>query len=124
MSLTRVTIVSGLIWAAWHVPLIAFADYNAGTNTYYAVACFAISVIAISLPMAWLRLRSDSVWPAALAHASHNLYIQDFFDKVTVDTGKTRWLTGEFGAALSITICITAWLFWRRRHNGLTPISV
>lgn len=124
MSLTRVTIVSGLIWAAWHVPLIAFADYNAGTNTYYAVACFAISVVAISLPMAWLRLRSESVWPAALAHASHNLYIQDFFDKVTVDTGKTRWLTGEFGAALSITICITAWLFWRRRHAVLTPISV
>lgn len=116
MSVTRVSVVSGFIWAAWHMPLIVFADYNAGTNTWYAVLCFTISVVALSLPMAWLRLRSASVWPAALLHASHNLYVQDFFDRVTVDTGPTRWLTGEFGAALAITIGITACLFWRMRH--------
>lgn len=117
MSLTQVAVVSGFIWAAWHMPLIVFADYNAGTSTWYAVLCFTISVVALSFPMAWLRLRSGSVWPAALVHASHNLYVQGFFDTVTVDTGVTRWLTGEFGAALSITIGISAFLFWRVRHS-------
>jgi membrane protease YdiL (CAAX protease family) len=117
LSLGRVAVVSGLIWALWHVPLIAFAGYNAGTNTAYAVLCFTISVVATSLLMAWLRLRSESVWPAALLHASHNLYIQGFFDRVTVDTGPTHWLTSEFGAGLAITIGITAWLFWRARDS-------
>jgi CAAX protease family protein len=121
MSLARVAVVSGLIWAAWHMPLIVFADYNAGTSTWYAVLCFTISVVALSLPMAWLRLRSGSLWPAALLHASHNLYVQGFFDRVTVDTGTTRWLTGEFGAALAITISLTAWLFWRSRHAVPMP---
>jgi hypothetical protein len=55
------------------------------------------------------------VWPAAILHASHNLFVQGFFDRVTVDTGPTRWLTGEFGAALAVAIGATAWLFWRTR---------
>jgi hypothetical protein len=38
------------------------------------------------------------VWPAAILHASHNLFVQALFDRVTVDTGPTKWLTGECGA--------------------------
>lgn len=108
-------LVSGAIWAAWHVPLILFADYNAGTPAWYAVPCFAVMVVSLAVPLAWLRLRSRSVWPAAILHASHNLFVQGFFDRVTVDTGPTRWLTGEFGAALAVGIAATAWLFWRAR---------
>jgi hypothetical protein len=74
-------------------------------------------VIALAVVLAWLRLRSGSVWPAAIVHASHNLFVQGFFDRVTVDTGPTPWLTSEFGAALAITIGITAWLFWRARGD-------
>jgi membrane protease YdiL (CAAX protease family) len=121
MSFGRTAVASGAIWAAWHVPLIAFADYNAGTPTWYAVPCFAVMVVALSIPLAWLRLRSRSVWPAAILHASHNLFVQGFFDVVTVDTGPTRWLTGEFGAALAVTIGVTAWLFWRARDAVPQP---
>jgi len=38
-----------------------------------------------------------------------------------VDTGSTRWLTGEFGAALAVTIGVTAWLFWRVRQAVPVP---
>lgn len=97
-SLAGTGLVSGAIWAAWHYPLIIFANYNAGTATWYALLCFTVMVIGISFLLAWLRLRSGSFWPAALLHASHNLFIQGFLDRVTVDTGSTRWLTTEFGA--------------------------
>lgn len=117
MSLGRTAVVSGAIWAVWHMPLIIFADYNAGTATWYALLCFAFMVVAMSFPMAWLRLRSGSVWPAAIIHASHNLFVQGFFDQVTVNTGPTLWLTTEFGAALCVTIGLTAWLFWRARDS-------
>jgi len=117
MSFERTALVSGVIWAAWHVPLIAFADYNAGTPAWWGIPCFAIMVIGIAFPIAWLRLRSGSVWPAAILHASHNLFVQAFFDRVTVDTGHTRWFTTEFGAGLAITIGITGWLFWRARGS-------
>lgn len=121
MSFGRLSLLSGAIWALWHMPLIIFADYNGGTPTWYSVICFAVMVVALGVPFAWLRLRSGSVWPAAILHASHNLFVQGFFDRVTVDTGPTKWLTGEFGAALALAIVATAWIFWRR---GGTPTAV
>lgn len=121
MSFRRTAIVSGAIWAAWHVPLIIFADYNGGTPSWYSTLCFAVMVVSMGFPFAWLRLRSGSVWPAAVLHATHNLFVQAFFDRVTVDTGPTKWLTSEFGAALALTIAATAWLFWRARAAVETP---
>jgi membrane protease YdiL (CAAX protease family) len=115
MSFGRLAVLSGAIWAVWHFPLIIFADYNSGTATWYSLLCFAVMVVALAVILAWLRLRSGSVWPAAILHASHNLFVQGFFDHVTVDTGPTPWLTSEFGAGLAITIGLTAWLFWRSR---------
>jgi membrane protease YdiL (CAAX protease family) len=121
--LARTAFISGAIWTVWHVPLIVFADYNAGTSAPYAILCFAVMVVSLAFPLAWLRLRSGSVWPCALLHASHNLFIQAFLDRVTVDTGVTRWLTTEFGAALAIVVSGTAWMFWRRRDAVETPAS-
>lgn len=114
-SFTRTAFVSGIIWASWHMPLIILADYNGGTPTWYSITCFAVMVVGISFPFAWIRLRSGSVWPAAILHASHNLYIQGFFDTVTVDTGITKYLVSEFGAALAVTAVVTACIFWRLR---------
>jgi membrane protease YdiL (CAAX protease family) len=122
-SFARVAIISGAIWAAWHMPLIIFADYNGGTPTWYSVLCFAVMVVALGFPFAWLRLRSGSVWPAAILHASHNLFIQGFFDRVTVDTGPTKWLTSEFGAAVALAAVATAWLFWRARDAVAPGVS-
>jgi len=123
MSFGWTAVVSGVIWAAWHVPLIVLADYNAGTPAWYAVPCFAVGVISLSVAFAWLRLRSGSFWPAAILHASHNLFVQGFFDVVTVDTGRTRWLTGEFGAALAASLVVTAWLFWMARGSVVSACT-
>jgi len=121
MSFGRLSLLSGAIWAVWHVPLIIFADYNAGTPSWYSVTCFAVMVVALGVPFAWLRLRSGSVWPAAILHASHNLFVQGFFDRVTVDTGPTKWLTSEFGAALALAIVGTSLLFWHARGSIVIP---
>ena len=121
MPFKRVALISGAIWALWHMPLIIFADYNNGAPAWYSVICFAVMVVALGFPFAWLRLRSGSVWPAAILHATHNLFVQAFFDRVTVNTGWTNWLTSEFGAALALAIVVTAWFFWRARGAITEP---
>jgi len=120
-SFRQTAILSGITWAGWHFPLIIGADYNGGTPAWYSVLCFAVMVVAMSFPFAWLRLRSGSVWPAAILHASHNLFVQAFFDRVTVDTGPTRWLTGEFGAGLALAFIAVGWIFWRARASVEVP---
>jgi membrane protease YdiL (CAAX protease family) len=49
-----------------------------------------------------MRLKSGSLWTAAILHASHNLYIQAIFTPLTRNTGKTAWFIDEFGAILPI----------------------
>jgi membrane protease YdiL (CAAX protease family) len=118
MPFARVAFWSGAIWAVWHYPILLFADYHGGTPAWYGLACFTVMVLGIGVVFAWSRLASGSVWPAAILHGSHNLWVQQVFDPLTADTGRTRWVIGEFGAALAIVALGTAWLVLRRRADA------
>ena len=114
-SFTSTALLSGAIWSLYHYPLILFSDYNSGTPVWFVLICFTISVLAASFVFAWLRLKSGSVWTAVFLHASHNLFIQQIFDTVTVDRGSTRYFTTEFGLGMTLAYVLLAWYFWRRR---------
>lgn len=118
MPYTRVSFISGAIWALWHMPLIFFADYKLpGVPVWYGAAMFLIMVIGISFVFAWLRLKSGSLWTAAILHASHNLFVQAVFTPVTGQNAVTPYIIDEFGCGLAIAICIVAFLFWRKRSE-------
>jgi membrane protease YdiL (CAAX protease family) len=123
MSFTKVSLLSGLFWTAWHIPLLLFADYNAGTNRWYELGCSTVALVSLSFILAWLRLKSDSLWPAALLHASHNLFVPCVFDNLTRNTGSTLWYTTQFGAALAITSAVFALYFWTRRSEVQLPTT-
>lgn len=112
---TNASLVVGLIWAVWHYPGLLFGKYNAGTNPVYAVACFTLMVVAMSFVIGWLRLRTRSIWPCAMLHASHNTFVQGIFDPLTAETGLSRYVTTEFGAGMAIVIAVTGYFFWTRR---------
>jgi len=107
-------LISGCIWAVWHYPALLLADYNSGTPKPYALCCFTAMVIVMAFVMGWLRLKSKSLWPCAMLHASHNLFVQAIFDRLTLPQTRALYLTTEFGFGLAITIGITAvWLVVR-----------
>jgi membrane protease YdiL (CAAX protease family) len=114
-SFGRVGFLSGLIWASWHVPLIVGADYHGRNPAWYSLLCFGIMVVAMGYVAAWIRLKSGSVWPAMLFHASHNLFVQAIFDPNTRSTPFTNYVTGEFGAGLAIAAIVVAMIIWPRR---------
>ena len=101
-------LISGVIWAVWHYPGLLWADYNAGTNTVFAIACFTISVIATAYVMGYLRTRSGSIWPCVLLHATHNTFVQGLFDPLTAPVGWAKYITTEFGVGLAVTEVIAA----------------
>jgi uncharacterized protein len=117
VGFTGTAVISGVVWALWHYPILIFADYNAGTATWYALSCFTVMVIAIAFIFAWLRLKSGSLWTGALLHASHNLYVQAIFTPLTKNTGKTAWYIDEFGAVLPLVAVCFAVYFWTRRKE-------
>ena len=114
VNFPMIGLISGLMWAAYHYPVLLFGDYNAGAPAWYSLTCFTLMVIADSFIMAWLTLRSQSLWPAAILHASHNLFIQSICTPLTRDTGLTKYIIDEFGIGLVITTAITAIIIlWR-----------
>ena len=98
----------GLIWAVWHYPLILFAGYNAGTSLWFAIPFFTIMVVGFSFIRTWLWMESGSLWTGAILHAAHNLFIQIFFDTVTVNLGRTKLFTTEFGCGLALVYAAAA----------------
>lgn len=118
-----VGIISGLMWAVYHYPVLLFADYNAATPPWYALSCFTIMVVADSFILAWLTLRSGSLWPAAIFHGSHNLFIQSVFTPLTRDTGPTKYIIDEFGIGLVVTITIAAIVVWRQQRSWTSATS-
>jgi len=116
-SYTMTSLISGVVWSLWHYPVLIFADYSSGTPVWFELVCFTVMVISLSFVFAWFRLKSGNLWTCMLLHASHNLFIQQFFDPMTSDTGRTRYFIGEFGLALPLVSIVFAIYFWTRRHE-------
>lgn len=113
---TSGSLITGVIWACWHMPILLFADYNAGTPWWFGLPCFAVMVIASTFAFNWLRLRSGSVWPAAILHGSHNLFIQEWLTPMTTPRGSiTPYAIDEFGFMLALAAVLMAVVFWRKR---------
>jgi membrane protease YdiL (CAAX protease family) len=116
-SFTKTAVISGIVWAAWHMPGIFLAGLSGDTPAGYAAAWFAVMIVALSFPMAWLTLKSGSLWPAALLHASHNLFVLGIFDQLTGKSRLTPFVTGEYGIGLALTLLVVAYVVWRRQQD-------
>ncbi|MGG7507692.1 CPBP family glutamic-type intramembrane protease [Plantibacter sp. YIM 135249] len=68
----RAIILSGVIWGVWHAPLLLLGYNYPYAPGWLGVLMMAGMCILIGAVFGWLRLRSASVWPAALAHGAFN----------------------------------------------------
>ncbi|MFJ4173696.1 lysostaphin resistance A-like protein [Microbacterium sp. NPDC089696] len=64
-------LVSGVIWGLWHSPVILLG-YNFGRTDATGVLLMVAGCVLWGVLLGWLRLRSESVWPAVVAHGSLN----------------------------------------------------
>ena len=62
-------LISGAIWAAWHLPYNIGFGFNKGLAGF---PLFALEIVLFGALLARLRLRSGSVWPCAVLHAAFN----------------------------------------------------
>ena len=121
-SFAGLALISGLMWAAWHFPAMLLGEYGSfATPDWYRFICFTVMTTSLGFILAWLRLRSGSVWPAAIVHGVHNTIVQSIFTPLTTNTGPTDWYVDEFGAALAVTTMIGAIIAWSKRADLPAP---
>ncbi|MBK8596121.1 MAG: CPBP family intramembrane metalloprotease [Holophagales bacterium] len=121
----RPVLVSSLVWALWHVPLVVSGQYAAGPNRILSAAVFVVTVVGIGFTMAYLRLTTGSVWPAVVLHGVWNAVIQGAFD---VSTKAPSIWVGEAGILVAAASLAVAWALVRkgfaaRRAPGEEPFA-
>jgi uncharacterized protein len=116
-TFAKTALISGGIQAVWHWPFVLFVGFTSAAPPWYALIILTITVTLAGFAAAWLRLRSGSVWPVVLAHASFNLYVQSGFNQLTADTGATEYIVDEFGFGFVVSGSVIAYIFWRLRHR-------
>jgi len=115
MPFWAVGLLSGLIWSVWHWPGILLADYNAGEGNFIVqMTLFTLAILPKGIIYAYLTFKSNSLWPAVILHASHNLMIQQIYTPLTTQGDDTHFYIDEFGVMLPIATVLLAIYFYRR----------
>jgi membrane protease YdiL (CAAX protease family) len=65
-------LISGVIWGLWHAPLILLGYNYPDAPGWLGLLAMVGMCTVFGAIFGWLRIRSESVWPAALAHAAFN----------------------------------------------------
>jgi membrane protease YdiL (CAAX protease family) len=91
MGSRKAVLLLGVIHGAWHWPII-FMGYEYGLGYWGAPVVgpllFLLFTTYLSVFLAWVTLRSGSVWPAALGHAAINASALLMFFYSTGDTAR------------------------------------
>ena len=110
LSFTGVSVFSGIIWAAWHWPLLVYYS----NNVLLEFTTFFIVIISMSFIMAYYTFKSNSLWPAVIFHAVSNVYIQKILPPLTKQVeGSEHWL-GENGIMFAIVTFAFGIYYWRK----------
>jgi membrane protease YdiL (CAAX protease family) len=113
MSFKSLTIISGVIWAIYHFPIIHLI-YGNGQNLLLHISAFTIMIIGMSVILAYYTFKSNSLWPAAIYHSVHNIYIQKICTPLTITNENTTFWINEYGFMIPIVTTIFAVYFWRK----------
>ncbi|SEB42841.1 CAAX protease self-immunity [Paramicrobacterium humi] len=65
-------LISGAVWGLWHAPLILLGYNYPTASGWLGVLLMMGMCVVMGGIFGWLRIRSRSVWPAALAHGALN----------------------------------------------------
>jgi membrane protease YdiL (CAAX protease family) len=123
----RALAACALVHAVWHVPLIVLTPiYHADGNPLIVLPLFVATIVAAGFYFGDLRLATDSVWPAAIAHAVHNAAWGALagFTVLTAPVVVEEYLAGDNGVfVLLFTVAAAAFLrVWVNRRPRLPHI--
>lgn len=118
----------GLVWAFWHLPLIASGDFYQTDNALLMALIYGLGIIAMSFVFSELRVRSGSVWVAAIAHAAHNFFLQFAFPVLLLTVPGSHselWdmVAGDTGLCIAVLYIATYIVFCYILRRRLCALS-
>ena len=122
MKFLPTVLLTGFIWGIWHAPIIvAGHNYGMGYAGYpwAGVGAMCLFCIVCGTLLSYITLKTDSCWPAVLAHGALNgtASIGALFlaDPMAYDRFIGPVPTGIIGGFAYLLVAI--WLVWRMRKG-------
>lgn len=115
MSERRAVVASGVTWGLWHAPIIAMGhNYGLGYPGFpvTGILTMVVACTSIGCLLAWLRLRSGSVWPCAVAHGAINGIANA--GTLLCTAGPTLAGPSSLGLVAGVPTLLLAVLCWRQ----------
>ena len=111
----RAGLISGLLWATWHAPLIYIAAaYHGGAGPLYMLS-FTITIVAMSFVANELRMASGSSWPAVIFHGAHNGIMFQLGALTVTSSGLLPGIGEESGIVpMTLYVLVALWIVARR----------
>jgi len=117
MGERKAFLVSGVIWGLWHAPVIAMG-HNFGMDypgfPWLGILAMIWFCILAGTFLGWLRIKSDSVWPAIIGHAAIN-GIAGLFVLFTL--GTPNFLLGPTPVGIIGStgfLAVFLWIYWKQ----------
>ena len=112
----RAMLFTGLLHGIFHLPLILLTPfYHGDGNLLIVIPLFLLTLTLAGMIYGYLRLTTNSVWPAALMHSAFNIYWAYFLAiTVAVSPQANEYLAGESGLLTILGIsAVVIWLLVR-----------
>jgi uncharacterized protein len=120
LGTARALLLSGLMHAIWHFPLLLLTPIYPIVGSWLIVGpIFLVTLTAAGVFYGYLQLRSKSVWPSTLAHGVINTSF-DWFKMFTITTSPLalELLAGETGLlTLAATVLVAGYILYQLRNR-------
>lgn len=115
------SLVLGVLWALWHLPLFLIPSWDTPHGSPLDVASYVVLVIGMTVVLTWVfNNTKGSVLLAILAHGSFNMSavaMFDLFPTPAVTDGITNFVIGLGVAALVVVALTRGRLGYRREEH-------
>jgi uncharacterized protein len=128
LGTARALLLSGLLHAIWHLPLMLLTPFIPVLgNWLIMVPVFVLTLTAAGVFYGYLQLSSKSVWPSTLAHGSINWFFGLFAAlTVTASPLALAYLTGETGVLTLVATTLSSGviLYRLRQRRGAVAVQL
>jgi membrane protease YdiL (CAAX protease family) len=110
----RASVLLGVIWGVWHLPLIMAGLNYPGVNVLLAIIIFTFVTVALSFTYTWFYVASSgSVLVAAVFHASTNQFSDTFWVPPLL-SGANPFAPSLVSAVLITALVVVVYRLFRR----------
>jgi membrane protease YdiL (CAAX protease family) len=110
MSPTRAAVTTGFINGIWHLPLLLLTNaYDTDGKRWIVAPMVVVTVTLAGVFYAWLRTRSATVWPVAIAHSTVNVCFEGLHRTVVTSApAALAYTAGEAGVGTVLVLTAIA----------------